>query len=111
MSPERAILLHSPGRKPWVKHWNTFIEKGAALPRRKTNARVVSAAPTELDITFRSCIPRVSFQALPSFHPGLCRSIVPTALIMHLNFDALALLLSKAIICLLEGLQISKSMK
>ena len=29
MSPARAILLHSPGRKPWVNHWNTFIE-----PRR-----------------------------------------------------------------------------
>ena len=47
----------------------------------KTNARAESAAPTELDITFGSCIPRVSFRALPSFHPGLCRSIVPTALI------------------------------
>jgi len=28
---------------------------------------------------------------LPSFHPGLCRSVVPTALIMRLNFDAVAL--------------------
>ena len=36
-----------------------------------------SAAPTELDITFRSCLPRVSYRALPSFHPGLCRSVVP----------------------------------
>ena len=27
--PFRAILLHSPGRKPWVNHWNTFFE-----PRR-----------------------------------------------------------------------------
>ena len=26
MSPKGAILLHSPGRKPWVNHWNTFIE-------------------------------------------------------------------------------------
>ena len=58
---------------------------------RKTNTRSVSAAPTELDITFRSCIPRVSFRALPSFHPGLCRGVVSTALTMHLNFDALAL--------------------
>ena len=46
----------------------------------------------ELNITFRSCIPRVSFRALPSLHPGLCRSVVPTALIMRLNFDAVALL-------------------
>ena len=29
MSPKGAILLHSPGRKPWVNHWNIFIE-----PRR-----------------------------------------------------------------------------
>ena len=50
-----------------------------------------SVAPTELDITFRSCLPRVSYRALPSFHPGLCRSVVPTALIMRLNFDALVL--------------------
>ena len=42
----------------------------------------------ELNITFRSCIPRVSFRALPSLPPGLCRGIVPTALIMCLNFDA-----------------------
>ena len=26
MSPNGAILLHSPGRKPWVNHWNRFIE-------------------------------------------------------------------------------------
>ena len=49
MSPARAIHFHSPGRKPWVNHWNTFIE-----PRRggtilsKANARSISAAPTEL---------------------------------------------------------------
>ena len=57
-SPERAILLQSPGRKPWVSHSYTFIEpKGAALSQRmqshkpqrhKTNARAKSAAPTEL---------------------------------------------------------------
>ena len=29
---------------------------------------------------FCPCVPRVSFRALPSFHPGLCRSVVPTAL-------------------------------
>ena len=26
MSPKGAILLYSPGRKPWVNYWNTFIE-------------------------------------------------------------------------------------
>ncbi len=38
-----------------------------------------------------SCIPRVSYRALPSLHPGLFRSVVPTALIMRLDFDAVAL--------------------
>ena len=28
---------------------------------------------------------------MPSLHPGLCRGVVPTALIMHLTFDAVAL--------------------
>ena len=41
------------------------------------------------------CFPRVSYRALPSFHPGLCRSVVPTALIMRpLHNTALATLLS-----------------
>ena len=35
MSPVRAILLHSPGRKPWVNHWITFMSpKGAAQLKR-----------------------------------------------------------------------------
>ena len=35
--PFRAVLLHSPGRKPWVNYWNTFIEpqRGEALIGRK----------------------------------------------------------------------------
>ena len=45
----------------------------------KANARAESAAPTEL-LFFCPCLPRVPFRALPSFHPGLCRSVVPTAL-------------------------------
>ena len=57
MSPARAILLHSPGRKPWVKHWHIFIEPptGAALPRRKADARAGSAAPTELNLLLSMC--------------------------------------------------------
>ena len=38
--------------------------KGAALPRRKANARAVSAAPTELLILL--------FAVYPGFHFGLC---------------------------------------
>ena len=84
----RAILLHSPGRKPWVNYWNTFMSpKGAALPRRKTNARVIVPL-------LRSSI-LLLVRVYPGFHiglcPGLCRSVVPTALRISLDFDALAL--------------------
>ena len=41
-SPVRAIHLHSPGRKPWVCCLIHLLSpKGAALPRRKTNTRVI----------------------------------------------------------------------
>ena len=42
MSPNGAILLHSPGHKPWVHHRNTFIEpcKGGTTP---TNAKPQTA--------------------------------------------------------------------
>ena len=90
MSPARAILLQSPGRKPWVRHWYTFIEpcKGGTFP---TNAKTQTAT-TQNKCSRRKCrsygaqsaficvYPRVSFRALPSLHPGLCRSVVPTAL-------------------------------
>ena len=80
-SPARSELLHSPGRKPWVRYWHTFIEPptGAALPQRmqshepqlnKPNARDESAAPAEL-LFFCPCVPRVLF--------------VPTALVISLN--------------------------
>ena len=92
-SPVRAILLQSPGRKPWVNRSPHLLSPvGAAqLQSKCPNTRAVSAAPAELDITFHSYIPRVSFRALPSLHPGLCRSVVPTALIMRLSFDAVVL--------------------
>ena len=91
MSPARAILLHSPGRKPWVNYWNTFIEpQRGGTSETKDKCSRYSAAPTEL-LFLCTCLPRVSFRALPSLHPGLCRSGVPTALIMHLDFDAVAL--------------------
>ena len=64
-SPARAILLQSPGRKPWVNRRNTFIEPqrgGTTLSR--TNARTESAAPTELN-------PLLS-KVYPGFHFGLC---------------------------------------
>ena len=46
MSPVRAILLLSPGHKPWVNYWNTSIEpQRGGTPLSQTNARAESAAP------------------------------------------------------------------
>ena len=52
MSPERAILIHSPGRKPWVNNQSTYLEpqRGGTHPKSKCpDTRAVSAAPTELN--------------------------------------------------------------
>ena len=90
MSPARAILPQSPGRKPWVNRRNTFIEpqRGGTFP---TNAKPQTAT-TQNKCSRRKCR---SYGALifcvrvyPGFcsclwhsrHPGLCRSVVPTAL-------------------------------
>ena len=93
--PLGTTLLHSPGCKPWVNHWNTFIEPH----RGGTSVRVLgvvvglcllcciyplghlrawdSAAPTELDITFRSCVPRVLFVPLALSPPWAMRECRP----------------------------------
>ena len=49
MSPVRAILLHSPGHKPWVNHGNTFIEpqRGDTTPTQVPNIQAVSIVPLE----------------------------------------------------------------
>ena len=58
MSPERAILIHSPGRKPWVNNQSTYLEpqRGGTHPQSKCfGTRAVSATPTEL-IFFFVCV-------------------------------------------------------
>ena len=42
MSPERAILLQSPGREPWVKSQSTYIEpqRGGTNPRQMLASKV-----------------------------------------------------------------------
>ena len=64
--------------------------KGAALPRRKANARAVSAAPAEL-ILFLSVCTQGFISGFALIPPWAMKSIVPTALIIRLNFDAVAL--------------------
>ena len=90
--PFRAILLHSPGRKPWVCCLIHLLSpKGEALPRRKTNDRVIVPL-------LRSSI-LLLVRVYPGFHIGLCPHSTLgyagvsclKALIISLNFDALAL--------------------
>ena len=91
-NPIGAILLHSPGHKPWVYSQSTYLE-----PRR-------GGTPSDK----YSCRKCRSYGALfcfvcvyPGFHIGLCPHFtlgfagVPClkALVISLNFDALALIL------------------
>ena len=62
-SPARAILLQSPGRKPWVSHSYTFIEpKGAALPHGKRSRRKCRSYGAQSALV---CV-------YPGLHFGLC---------------------------------------
>ena len=40
--------------------------------------------PLQGSLSYCLCIPRVSYRALPSFHPGLCRSVALAGLIVGL---------------------------
>ena len=90
-SPIGAILLHSPGRKPWVYSQSTYLEpRRGGTPNDKYSSRKCRSS-SEL---FFVCI-------YPGFHIGLCPHFtlgfagVPClkALVISLNFDALALTL------------------
>ena len=86
----------------WVRrtHFLLLLSKspnGAILPRRKVNARVVVPL-LRSSFCFCLCVPRVSYRALPSFHPGLCRSVALSGLMYVFTtnqllccFDAFAL--------------------
>ena len=73
ISPVRAILLHSPGRKPWVNQLNTFFEprRGGTLFRKKTNTRTESAAPYRSSFYFYRKYPGFCSCLWHSRHPGL----------------------------------------
>ena len=45
MSPARAILLHSPGRKPWVNYWNIFIEPQRGGTTERINSDTSAVVP------------------------------------------------------------------
>ena len=87
-SPVRAILLQSPGRKPWVNRFLHLLSSfRSGTPPTATQQwhkpNECSVVPLlRSSIRFCLCLPRVAYRALPSFHPGLCRSVVPTALVL-----------------------------
>ena len=92
MSPARATLLHSPGHKPWGIIVNILIEPLQGRHYSRQKQMLAPKVPLLRSSYFLCpCLPRVSFRALPSFHPGLCRSVVPTALVISLNFDTVTL--------------------
>ena len=93
MSPVRAILPHSPGREPWVYSQSTYLEpRRGGIPSDKYSRRKCRSS-SELFFCF-VCV-------YPGFHIGLCPHLtlgfagVPClkALVISLNFDALALTL------------------
>ena len=91
-SPARAILLQSPGRKPWINRRNTFIEPqrdGTTLSR--TNARTESAAPSELNPLLSKVYPGFHFGLCPHYTLGYAGVSCLKALVISPNFDALAL--------------------
>ena len=84
MSPVRAILLHSPGRKPWVRHWYTFFEPRRGGTNRAHLDCVVAVRdfassciyPLGHLLTWVSVAPKGAHFTFicryPGFHIGLC---------------------------------------
>ena len=92
MSPVRAILPHSPGRKPWVNRHPTHSlspDEGRHSQRQILTPKV----PLLVGALFSFVC------AYPGFHIGLCLHFTlgfagvpcPKALVISLNFDALVL--------------------
>ena len=100
MSPARATLLHSPGHKPWGIIVNILIEPLQGRHYSRQKQMLAPKVPLLRSSYFLCpCLPRVPFRALPSLHPGLCRSVVPTALVISLNVDTVTLDAQLVCIC------------
>ena len=92
MSPVRAILLHSPGRKPWVmQEYRIFIEpQRGGTTLSKTNACAVVPLLKELLIFVFPVYPGFHFGLCPHYTLGYAGVSCLKALSISLNFDALA---------------------
>ena len=97
MSPVRATPFHSPGRKPWVNHRNIFMEpqRGGThydkYARRKCRSYGAQSA-------FVCVYPGFHFGLCPHYTLGYEEVSCLKALVISLNFDAVALALPKSVI-------------
>ena len=78
MSPERAILPHSPGRKPWVICYRIFIEpqRGGTTEQINSDVRAESATPSELNPLLSACTQGCisGFALIPPWAMQECRA-------------------------------------
>ena len=83
MSPVRAILPHSPGRKPWVYSQSTYLEpRRGGTPSDKYSRRKCRSSS---ELFF------VLYVFTQGFISGFAGVPCLKALVISLNFDALAL--------------------
>ena len=87
MSPVRATLLHSPGRKPWVICYRIFIEPGGTTERINSDARAESAAPSELNLLLSKVYPGFHIGLRPHSTLGYAKVSCLKALVISLNTD------------------------
>ena len=78
MSPERATLLHSPGRKPWVICYRIFLSpfRGGTTERINSDELAESAAPSELNMLLSVCTQGFisGFALIPPWAMQECRA-------------------------------------
>ena len=78
MSPERATLLHSPGRKPWVFVIVYLLSpfRGGTTERINSDELAESAAPSELNLLLSVCTQGFisGFALIPPWAMQECRA-------------------------------------
>ena len=78
MSPNGAILQYA--------YWVWSLDYVCCVVFIRWGICVLGIVPLlRSSIRFYLCVPRVPYRALPSFHPGLCRSVALTGLIVVLG--------------------------
>ena len=92
MSPVRAILLHSPGRKPWVIIVTHLLSpKGAALFCLRQMLVLLVPLLVGAQSAFVCVYPGFPFGLCPHFTLGYAGVSCQKALVISLIFDAVSL--------------------